>query len=365
MLNKKKSLKTEIPFFVKMVCILLCFFLTGCLTSSKVTNTDEQTTVIDMAGREVKLSSNIERTIGIEAGALRLITYLQATELVVGVEDVEKTRLEKPYIIAHPELAKLPSIGPIHGGDAELIASMQPDVIFWTYTTAEDANDLQRKTGIPVIVLDYGDIEEKKDVFFASLRLAAKVLGKQARAEELIEYIENTISDLNSRTSIINEDKVYIGGVASRGSHGITSTEPTYAPFLFLNANNVCSKLGIDHAFIDPEKLLEWNPDKIFIDESGLELVKSDFSNSTAKYDSLYAYKEKQMYAVLPYNWYTTNYATVIANAYYIGKVLYPKDFEDINPEEKAGEIYEFFVGKDVYPEMKEIFGGFYRLEIQ
>jgi hypothetical protein len=31
-------------------------------------------------------------------------------------------------------------------------------------------------------------------------------------------------------------EKVYIGGVAHRGAHGITSTEPDYAPFRFVRA---------------------------------------------------------------------------------------------------------------------------------
>ena len=37
--------------------------------------------------------------------------------------------------------------------------------------------------------------------------------------------------------------------------------------------------------------------------------------------------------------YYSTNIDTVIANAYYIGKVLYPDEFRDIDPAEKADEI--------------------------
>jgi iron complex transport system substrate-binding protein len=345
------------------ISLIILLLVAGCNNNNVKISETNTITVTDMAGREVTLPKDVGKIVGIEAGALRILTYLQATDLVVGVEDIEKTKPHKPYNYAHPELSELPIIGPFHGGDPELIASMQPDVIFWTYATVEDANDLQRKTGIPVVVLDHADIETKKDTYFQTLRLTGKVLGKDARAEELITYIDSLISDLNSRISE-NDKTVYVGGVAHRGAHGITSTESTYAPFMFLEANNVCSELGVDHAFIDPEQLIEWNPDIIFVDESGLELVKKDLSNSTNKFDTLDAYKNNEMYAVLPYNWYTTNYATVLSNAYYVGKILYPENFEDINPEEKSGEIYEFFVGKDVYPDMKEKFGGFYRIEL-
>ncbi len=45
----------------------------------------------------------------------------------------------------------------------------------------------------------------------------------------------------------------------------------------------------------------------------------------------------------------------MLANAYFIGKTLYPPDrFEDVDPpEEKADEIYTFFIGKPVFDEHK------------
>ena len=60
-----------------------------------------------------------------------------------------------------------------------------------------------------------------------------------------------------------------------------------------------------------------------------------------------------------------TNVGTALADAYYIGKVLYPERFNDINPEEKADEIYTFLVGKPVYEQMKKQFGGFKKLEFE
>ena len=43
------------------------------------------------------------------------------------------------------------------------------------------------------------------------------------------------------------------------------------------------------------------------------------------------------------------NHETSLANAYYVGKVLYPEQFADIDPAEKADEIYEFVVGAPVF----------------
>ncbi|NLY75817.1 MAG: iron ABC transporter substrate-binding protein [Firmicutes bacterium] len=322
--------------------------------------------VIDMAGRRVVLPSVINRVVGIGAGALRLLVYLDAVEMVAGVEDIEQRGLTKPYLMAHPELAKLPSIGPAHGGDPELIVARKPDVIFWTYTNAGYADSLQRRTGIPVVVLNYGDLANQKATFFKALHLIAEVLNKQARADKLIAYIEAAIQDLERRTNRVpNTEKVYVGGVAHRGSHGITSTEPLYAPFMYVKATNVGSGIGLEHAYIDKEQLIQWNPDKIFIDSSGYNQVVNELAPGSVLAETLKAVKNNELYMVLPYNYYTTNFETVLANAYYVGKVLYPDQFKDIDPAKTADRIYGFFVGKGVYSDMQKLYGGFRKLKLR
>jgi iron complex transport system substrate-binding protein len=341
--------------------LAVCLILTVGLVDAK--NTVE---IKDMLGRTVAVPANVQKIVGLEAGALRLLVYLDAAAMVVGVEDTEKKELTKPYLMAHPELAKLPSIGPIHGGDAELIAAQKPEVIFWTSTTVGKADALQQKTGIPVIALNYGDLDNQKPVFYDALRLAAKVLHKEARAAKLIGSIEALIKDLGDRTKDTPcREKVYIGGVAYRGAHGITSTEPDYAPFRYLHAQNAAAEIKLEHAFVEKEKLIAWDPDKIFVDTASLNLVKNDLGPGGELAPLLKAVKHKQLYVVMPYNWYTTNYATVMANAFYIGKVLYPQQFRDINPETKADRIYRLFVGKPVYAQMKKMYGGYYQLELK
>ena len=270
-----------------------------------------------MAGRTVSIPSKVKRVVGLGAGALRLLVYLEATDLVVGVETIEHTSNNtRPYNIAHPGLLDLPSIGPMHGGDPELITAQTPDVIFWTYAQTGDANDLQSKTGIPVIVLGYGSLEAERDIFYASLELTAIVLNKEERASSLMNYFDTMIADLDNRTKMIddqNRSSVYVGGVNYRGAHGLTSTRSMYAPFNFTNSLNVAANLSSDHAFIDPEQLIEWDPDIIFVDQGGLSLVMQDLQNTTAFYSTLTAVQKGELYCVLPYNFYTGNMGTILA----------------------------------------------------
>jgi len=345
-------------------CIIISLFLnTGCIQQgTKVIK--NSIGITDMLGRVIEVPRDINKIVGIEAGALRLLVYLECTDLVVGIEDVE-LESGKPYNFAHPELFELPLIGPIHGGDAELIMKQNPDIIFWTYTTTGDADELQEKTGIPVVAINYGDLDDSRDTFFEALRLIGSILDKNNRAEELIKYINQIITDLDDRTANISEDqklKTYVGGIGHRGAHGILSTEATYAPFLFVNTINVANELGMNHAFIDQEKLIEWNPDIIFIDEGGYLLSIEDVKGIS--YKSVTAIENNNLYGVIPYNSYTINIGTVLANAYYIGTVLFPDEFSDINVEEKADEIYQNFVGKGVYKDMETMFGGFKKITL-
>ncbi len=318
--------------------------------------------VTDMVGREVEVPKKVDEIVGLEAGALRLITYLNSTDRVVGVEQFEKNdQIGRPYIYAHSKLSDLSSVGPQHGGDPEQIVAQEPDVIFWTYATEADAEDLQEKTGIPVIALKYGDLGAHRETVYDGLRTMGKVLDKEERAEEVIKYIQSTIQDLENRTEDIPSERkpeAYVGGVCYRGSHGIVGTEPKYAPFQFVNAKNPTDNLGMEHAMVSPEKLVhDWNPDVIFVDEGSYSLVMEDLKEPEFK--NLKAVQDENVYGVLPQSYYTHNFGTVLADSYYVGKILYPQNFNDIIPEQKADEIYEELVGEPVYDNIETDFGGF------
>jgi len=314
----------------------------------------------DLLGREVSVPKNVERIVGLRAGALRLLVYMEATANVVGIEEVEKRGI-RPYTLTHPELLELPLIGPSMGGDAELICIARPDVIFISYTTIGDADALQKKTGIPVVALECPELDTARDTLYNSLRLIGKILHKEMRADSLISFIENSITNLNTRTLTIPEEEkpsIYIGGISYSGIHGINSTQPFYPPFLFVNANNVASVLNsrlVSHVkgtYIDKEQLILWNPDVLFIDVSGMNLVKQDLAGNSPLHNNLSAVKNNAIHFLLPYNNYAVNYELILINAWYTGKVLYPERFNDISITQKANEILKMFLGKLVYNEI-------------
>jgi len=368
-------MKFHIPINLIICGILIAgIFFAGCSTPAAGGTSSaekEMITVTDMMNRTVTVVKDPQRIIGIGAGSLRMIVYLQAHEHVVGVDIREQngsnasapgmpSGIDRPYNIAHPDLAGRPFVGAI-AGDPELIATQRPDVVFVTFVAGKDAAALQEKSGVPVVALVSGDLGKNRQAFYDSLRTMARVLNRETRAEEVITYINATLADLQKRTKDIPAEKrpaVYIGGIAFNGAHGFLSTDPAYAPLSLVNGNNVAAGAGSGgQIVIDKEKLLAWDPDVIFVDEASYNLVNEDLKDPV--YQSLKAVKSGNVYGVMPYNWYANNYDTVLADAYYVGKILYPEQFADVDPAAKANEIYTMLDGKPVYTEMKAIFGGF------
>jgi len=352
-----------------LVWVMLIAFLGGCQPPAGQPS-DDQKQIRDMLGREITVPSRPRGVVGIGPGALRLLVYMQATPLVAGVEEIEK-RTGRPYIFAHPELQDKPTIGPAFSGDPELIAARKPDIIFKTYTTSAEADELQRKTGIPVVALRYISADTSWQVLDSALTLLGRVLNKQDRAQELITYYQTMIDSLRQLTRDTGGQKrpaVYLGGLSHRGTHGINSTSPWYEPFAFVHARNVAADLRGEYTknegvMVDVEQVMVWNPDILFIDLAGNELVKEDIMNNPSFYRQMKAFQNECVYGVHPYNWYSTNYSTVLANAWYIASILYPDDLGEINPAEKANTIYSRFLGQPVYSQMQATYGGYSPLD--
>jgi len=352
---------------------------------SETTAADSTITVVDGLGRSVTVPYDPEHVICSGPGCLRLLVYLQAQDRAVAVDDMEGRRSTfeaRPYFLANPWLAELPVFGEFRGHDnPELILALdpQPQVIFKTFPLmGTDPVELEEMTGIPVVVLEYGVMWPDRADFDRSLRTMALIVDRGERAEEVIAFIDSTISDLARRTEGIPADSqrsCFIGGIAYRGPHGFQSTEPGYPPFIFAGAHNIAMPentegLSLEHADIAKEQILAWDPDVVFIDGSTLQADPGANAiqqiTEDPAYSSLSAVRNGELYCLLPYNWYTWNCGSILADAYYIGKVLYPESFQDVDPAAKAEEIYRFLVGAGVFTQLKESFGGlvFERIEL-
>ena len=323
-------------------------------------------TVTDATGRTVALPEAVEDVVAVGPGALNLVAYLDAVDMVVGVEENEHSwGRNNPYNIANPGLRDKPVIGPHKGGDPELIADADPDVVVGTYMTAGTARDLHATIERPVVVLKAeGRPLHQLEKFYGDLRFAGRVLDRSERAEAVVDFVRSEITALQERAGTVSEaerDRVFLAGRSDSGGAGVTSTQHPFAPFAFVDAQNVASSVS-GHATVSRETLLTWNPAVIFISESNLDRVAEALAGPS--YADVAAIESGDIYGLLPSRFYGNLYGSVLADAYFVGSVLYPDAFGGVDPAGEADRLYDRLLGAPVYDELADRFGGFMRVEL-
>lgn len=315
--------------------------------------TSQTVTVTDMLGRSVEVPAEAQRLIGIGSSSLRLISYLNAADKVVGVEQSElKDNVTCSYRhVNHETFKNLPVIG--DGGskgttpNEEAIMQAAPDVVFASID--KDAADaLQERTGVPVVCLTLSNVVFDQ-AFYDNVNLVGSIVGKQERAADIVRYMEDTRADLEKRTASLPADQVktaYAAGISFRGGHGFAGTEANFPPFQATNVKNVADVNGASGAFdIDLEAISSAQPDYVFVESGNLPLVKEDYEANPPYFSALKAVQDGKVSTLIAYRFYATNIELALANCYQVGATVYPAQFADIDPTQKLDEITEFFLG--------------------
>ncbi|MBQ2772328.1 MAG: ABC transporter substrate-binding protein [Methanocorpusculum sp.] len=365
-------MKKYLPIILAVAAMFAVVLTAGCVTTDSPQSGEGMVTITDAFGREVTIPENPEKIAVVGSGSMRYFIYLGLdTDMFVAV-DAQDGRLysysfeQRPYALAHPELKEKQAVGPTKGVvDNEKLLMSGAEVLFMggsTSSNAEVANEIQEKTGIPVVMFYVGNYVTDSEEIQDSLLMLGEILGKEQRAKDLIAYFDAVEDDLQKRVKGLSADEtVYVGGVAYNGVHGLDGTDPTYYPFAVLNLKNAASEVSsvsqTGYAQISKEKLLEWDPDFIIVDLATLTAAEGgalvELKNDPS-YKELTAVKNNMVYTVNPHTAMNVNHETTLANAYFIGKLLYPEQFEDIDPVKKADEIYSFVVGEPVFELLKE-----------
>ena len=356
---------------------LVVMILAGIFAGCKPDTTDEPNvtlgsgtqTITDAKNRQVEVPEKVKSIVCVGVGALRYTCYMGAQDLVIGVEDCEKEAvISRLYNYVNIEKFKdLPIIGTNGNPYPEEIIKLSPDVIVMSKSASVDADDLQNKTGTPVVVVPGSDTALDKDCF-ETIRIMGELYGKKQRATELTDYLKAIQKDLSDRTKAIPENSkpsVYVGGVSFKGHHGFEGTEAGYGPFALIGAKNLADTTGQSGPFnIDLEQVLAWDPDIIFLDFNGMQFIKEDYAKNPGYYNALSAVKNGKVYSQISFRSNASNLETALADAYYAACVIYPEYFTDIDPIAKAGEIFEKLLGVNPYEDLKEAGYAFRPIQI-
>jgi iron complex transport system substrate-binding protein len=309
--------------------------------------------ITDMVGREVEIPATVETIVPL-ANTPRMITYLGLAEKAVGIGGGDPAGITPvtAYAYANKDLwADVPVVGTDAAGATdyypEEIIKVDPDVILCSYNK-ELADEIQTKTGIPVVSVAMGTLFGKD--YEEALRLLADVCGVPDREEDVIAFINNCLKDLKDRTANVPDagKPTVLGAAATfKGMHGIEGVYSKYAVFEAIAAKDVTEGISDKSGgvLIDKEKVIEWNPQIIFLDSGGVNLVQEDYAKNPDFYAHLTAVQNGNVYQYPSSTSYYSNVEIPLVNSYYVASILYPEQFKDIVFEDKASEIFELFLG--------------------
>lgn len=354
--------------YVLILTLIIALSLCAC-GSNNDGNTGEKRIVTDALGREVEIPTDVKSIVAL-GNAPRMVTYLGLADRVVGVSGMDSkdiTPITAYAYVTKDQWKDVPLVGTDSMGNTdyypEEIIAAKPDVIICTYT--EDiVKDIETKTGVPVIAVGMGNLFQKD--YDESLMIIGEVCGVEKRANEVVDYIDSCLADLGKRTGDIpgNERPTVLSAAATfKGAHGIEGVRITDAVFEAINANNVAGKENGGHmgaAEVSREQILAWNPDYIFCDYGGVVLVQQNEKKDKAFYSQLQAYNNGKIYQHPSSTNYYTNVEISLANCYFIGSILYPEAFKDVDIEKKSNEVFKFFLGEDDFMGELKAFGADY-----
>lgn len=340
--------------------------------TTAATDKSEPIVITDALGRKVELPAAAKKIVAL-SNVPRMVVYLGLADRVVGYSGLNPENISPVMAYAYTTKdlwADVPLVGTDAGGNTdyypEEIIAADPDVIICSYT--EDVvKNLEAQTGIPVVSVSMGNLFEED--YNQSLRTIAKICGVEDRAEEVISYIDTCLADLDKRTAgIADADKSSALSAAAtfKGAHGIEGVRIKDQVFNAVHAVNMAAldnNTSNDNSTaveVDKEQILAWNPDYIFCDYSGVKLVKQDEKANPDFYAQLKAYNDGHIYQYPSSTSYYSNLEIPLANCYFVGSILYPEQFADVDINAKANEIFKFFLGVDDYMSVLNEYGASY-----
>lgn len=353
--------------------------LVGCGQRTQ-TNVEESKTIVDMQERSVTYKqSDTSRVVCLGAGALRFYSYIGNRNNIVAVEEIDKTPFGvgtaiRPYYHVNKDYySTLPTCG--KGGpaaqtpDLEAIAKVNPTMVISFYSDKKVNDDLSNALKVPVIALKQGGQGIYDDTTIKSLELLGKVFEKESRYNELKSYIDTSKAEL-SQLTVDPEVTYYAGCIGNWGKTSITGSMYNFSVFKQARAKNALENLGegTGQVTLEKEQLVSLNPDKIFLDGSGMAGFIADYKEDSTVYDSLDAFKNGEIYMLLPYNAYYTNLEIQMMSTYYVASIAHPESFASYDVETKSNEILNKFLGKECYKELLDYstaYGGYSKVNLE
>lgn len=310
----------------------------------------------DMADRAIDLPEEINSIYSTSPIGTNLV-YTFDDKLVTGV-NVQLSDEEKMYMTDYYK--NLPNLGGWFGkgneGNVEEIIKAAPDIILSggnvDQQTIDQADQLQKQIGIPVIIID-----TSFDKMAETYRFLGKLVNNESRGEELAKYTEETIANAEKITKGLS-DKEKVTVYYAEEKLGL-NTDPSGSEHSRLI--DLCGGINVADCEMTPgygrtevsmEQVIAWNPqciiscvDNGFADSGSYNTILTDSRWSVIK-----AVKDGRVYETpsKPQNWFDRPPSVnTIIGVKWVQAILYP-DKVDYDIKKETKDFYSLFYHYDL-----------------
>ena len=298
-----------------------------------ISQTDEEITIVDQAGREVTVKKDIKSIALSYRVAIRFLLSLDQGDKIKGIGKSE------PFLeTLQPSLADCVNVG--QGvADIEAVAELDPDVFFHKASDKETLDALD-KIGIPAIGIQIETPEE----MMTALDIMGKVCGAEDKAGILMDYYNTRLQEIDKRTATIPETDRKTAIVMGTSIGKVADGSMLQGKMLErAGAINAAEDLKATELWptAGTEQIFKWNPDYIFITGSESALYDAEDILGDRNWSELAAVKNGNVY-VMPAkadSWEFPGIVSVLGIDYMM-HVMYPKLLTD---EELVNEVDSFY----------------------
>jgi len=317
-----------------------------------------------MMDREVTIKTPVKRVIVNQwdaAEACIAVVGEDFTDMFVGVGSSGSLKeFQKIYGERYPKLQDLPVIGGggKQGYDVEQMIALKPDLFIVNTSSRFSEKPLEaakklEEVGIPTLMLSM-----PKDPFSApqeATKLLGKVFNKEERAEEISDFLDKQFALVSKKNLPDKAEKPTVyqeKGSGSKDEYDSTGIQDGWGSIIqYVGGDNIAVGHVGETSKIDPEYLITTDPNYIFVTGHLGYLTPAEaqesMDNTVGQYiqrtgwDKLSAVQNKDVYTF--FHDHARNYFTFYPTQK-IAKILYPEEFQDLDPDANLKEFYEKFM---------------------
>ncbi|MGW0045523.1 ABC transporter substrate-binding protein [Rhodococcus sp. NPDC003348] len=147
--------------------------------------------------------------------------------------------------------------------NVETLLQLDPDVVVQWGDRGPDITKPIESAGFPVVGLEYGTQEDLE----SWITLFAQIAGKPERGEELVAWQHSEISEMREKVAGQDGARPRAMILSKTGDTFSTTTDSGYDGFQFdlVGADQVSKGFVSDSGQVNPEQILAWNPEVIFL----------------------------------------------------------------------------------------------------